>query len=150
MSESKQTNSMPDDLLADFTDHVLGEKASTPDFAADAELRDLQETVLRLKQAFPQEALDERTARHMQANFKARVRKSDSQTIPVWQFVRPRQRLVFAFAAVALAAFLIVFPFLTTIGEPVQGTAGLEFRYVSLLAGALCAIGLLIWVRRRK
>ena len=147
MSESKKTNPTPDDMLADFTDQVLDGKTSAP---ADAELRDLKETVLRLKQALPQGALDERTARRMQANFKARVRKADSQTIPVWQFVRPRQRLVFAFAAFALAALLIVFPFLTPIGEPVEGTAGLESQYVILLAGALCAIGLLIWVRRRK
>ena len=147
MSESKQTKPTPDDLLADFTDHVLDGKTPVP---ADAELRDLKETVLRLKQALPQDALEEKTVRRMQANFKARVRKADSQTIPAWQFVRPRQRLVFAFAAVALVVLLIVVPFLTPVSGPVQGTAGLEPQYVILLAGALCVIVLLFWARRRK
>ena len=147
MNESKKTNRTPDDALADFTDQILAGKTSVP---ADAELRGLEETILRLKQALPPDTLDEKTARRMQANFKARVRKSDSQTLPVWQFVRPRQRLAFAFAAVALVALLIVFPFLTPIGEPVEGTAGLQPQYVILLAGALCVIALLLWTRRRK
>src|SRR5512140_1433522 len=150
MSESKQTNLSPDDLLANFTDQVLDGKTSAPVSPADAELRGLEETVLRLKQALPQDALDERTLRWMQANFHARVRKADSPTIPIWQFPRPRQRLALAFAAVALAVLLIAVPFLQFTSETTQGTAGFQTQGMLLLVGVVCVIALLIWARRRK
>jgi hypothetical protein len=150
MSESKQTNPTPDDLLADFTDRVLEGKNSEPVSPADAELRGLEETVLRLQQALPQEALDEKKLRWMQANFHARVRKADSPTIPLWQFPRPRQRLALVFAAVALAALLIAVPFLQFTSQPTPGTAGFQTQAVLLLVGVVCVAALLIWARRRK
>lgn len=147
MSESKQTQPTPDDLLADFTDRVLDGKTSEP---ADADLRNLEETVLRLQQALPQEALDEKKLRWMQANFHARVRKADSPTIPVWQFPRPRPRLVLTFAAVALAVLLIAVPFLQFTSGPIEGTAGIQEQGLILLIGVVCVVALLIWARRRK
>lgn len=150
MSESKQTNPTPDDLLADFTDRVLDGKTSEPASHADAELRGLEETVLRLRQVLPQEDLDERTLRRMQANFHARVRKADSPTIPAWQFPRARPRLALAFAAVALAVLLIAVPLLQFTSEPLKGTAGLQAPGAVLLIGVVCVIALLVWARRRK
>ncbi|HSB02930.1 MAG TPA: hypothetical protein VLE49_19935 [Anaerolineales bacterium] len=150
MSDSKQTNPTPDDLLADFTDRVLDGKASVPASPADAELRGLEETVLRLKQVLPQEAVEEKTLRRMQTNFRARVQKADSPTIPAWQFARPRQRLVLTFAAVALAILLVALPLLPFTNEPMQGTAGTQARDAVLLAGAACVIVLLFWARRHK
>ena len=150
MSQPNPNNPTPDDLLADFTDRVLDGKTSVPASPADAELRGLEEAVLRLKQTFPQEAPDEKTLRRLQADFRVRVRKADSPTIPAWRLARPRQRLVLTFAAVALAALLIAFPFLAPISGSMEGTAGLQPQDVVLLAGALCVIVLLIWVRRRK
>jgi hypothetical protein len=150
MSEPNQTNPTPDDLLADFTDRALDGKASVPASPADVELRGLEETVLRLKQALPREAPDEKTIRRMQANFNARVRKANSSTIPIWQFLRPRQRLALAFAAVALAVLLIALPFLPSVSGPVQGIAGIQPQAVILLVGVACVLVLLIWARRSK
>ncbi len=149
MSEPNQTQPTPDDLLADFTDRVLDGKASVPASASDPELRSLEGTVLRLKQALPREAPDEKTLRHLQANFRARVRQADSPTIPTWQVWRPRQRLVLAFA-VALALLLIAFPFLPLDNGAVQGTAGFQSQVVILLVGVVCVVALLVWARRHK
>ncbi len=148
MSEPNQTKSTPDDVLADFADRVLDGKASASASASDPELRSLEETILRLTQTLPRESPDEKTLRHLQANFRARLQKSDSPTIPTWQFLRPRRPLTLAFA-VALAILLIAFPFLSLAGDQIQGTAGVESQVAILLVGVVCVIALLIWARRK-
>lgn len=150
MSLPNQTNLTPDDLLADFTDRVLDGKATTPASPTEDELRGLEETILRLKQTLVQKALDEKTFRHMQADFRIRAQKIDSSASSFWQFLRPRQRLAVAFATVALATLLIVLPFLTFTNEPIQGTAGLQTQGVILLISVVCLVTLFIWVQRRK
>ncbi len=150
MSQPNQTNPNPDDLLADFTDRVLDGKASAPESSADVELRGLEETVLRLQQTLPQEVPDPKTLTHLQANFKARVRKANAPTSSFWQSLQPRQRFALAFAGVALATLLVAFPFLTSSNNPVQGTAGFQSQGVILLAGIGGVILLLVWVSRHK
>lgn len=150
MSQPNQTNPAPDDLLADFTDRVLDGKTSIPASSPDSELRGLEEMVLRLQQSLPQKALDEKTLKRMQADFKVRTRKAGSSSVPFWQFLQPRQRLVLAFAGAVLAALLIVFPFLTSITVPVEGTAGVQPQAILLLIGISCVVALLIWARRHK
>ncbi len=148
MSEPNPTQPTPDDSLADFADRVLSGKTSTPDSSSDAELRGLEETVLRLKQTLPQAAPDEKILKHLQANFRTRVRKADSPTIPAWQFLRPRRNLALAFAAV-LAILVIALPFLPIDNGPLPGTAGRP-QDIILLAGIACVVVLLIWARRQK
>ncbi len=150
MNEPNQTTPTPDDSLADFTDRVLDGRTSAPGSPADAELRGLEETVLRLGQALPREDPDEKTLRRMQANFKARMRKADSPTIPTWQFLRPRPRLALAFAMVVLALLVVALPLLTITSGPLEGTAGLQAQGLLLLVGIVCVIVLLVWARRRK
>jgi hypothetical protein len=150
MSQPNQTNLSLDDLLADFTDRVLDGKTSIPASPIDAELRGLEEMVLRLKQSLPQEAPDEKILKHMQTNFKVRVRQAGTSTSPTWGVLRPRQRLVLAFAGIALAALLIAFPFLPLTSDPVQGTAGFQPQDLLLLAGIVCVVALLFWTSRRK
>lgn len=150
MSQPNQTNPTPDDLLADFADRVLDGKTSVPASPADVELRGLEEMVLRLKQALPQEAPNEKMLRRMQTNFKVRARKAGVSTSPAWQFLRPRQRLLLAFAGTILVAILVMFPFLTSTSGPVQGTAGFQTQGLILLIGVGCVIALLIWARRRR
>jgi len=150
MSQPNQPNPTPDDLLADFTDRVLNGKTSVPASPADVELRALEEMVLRLKGSLPPEAPDPQTLKRMQADFKVRARKAGASTPSVWQSLRPPQRLALAFAGAMLATLLIVFPFLPSISDPVQGTAGLQPQDAILLASVGCVIVLLFWVRRRK
>ncbi len=149
MSQPNQPDPSPDDLLADFTDRVLNGETSVPASPADAELRGLKETILRLKRSLPREAPDEKFLKRMQADFKVRTRKINS-TSSVWQLLQPRQRLTLAFVGIVLATILIAFPFLPVTNHPIQGTAGLQPRDLILLAGIVCVIVLLIWVRRRR
>jgi len=150
MSQPNQPNPTPDDLLADFTDRVLNGKTSVPAFPADVELRALAETVLRLQQSLPQEAPDPQTVKRMQADFKVRARKARASSSSVWQSLRRPQRFALAFAGAVLATLLIVFPFLPSTSDPLQGTAGLPPQDTLLLVSLGCVIVLLIWVRRRK
>lgn len=150
MSQSKPTQPSPDDLLADFTDRVLNGEISGPASSTDAEMRDLEKTILRLKQTLPQTALDEKTLKRLQADFKIRSRKSISSPTSVWQLLEPRQRLTLAFVGLALAVLLIAFPFLPVTTDPIQGTAGFQTQDVILLVGIGCMIVLLIWIGRRK
>ncbi len=149
MSEPNPTQPTPDDSLADFADRVLAGKTSAPDSSSDTELRGLEETILRLQQTLPQGDPDEKTLRHLQANFRARVRKADSPTIPAWQFLRPRRNMALAFAAI-LAILVIALPFLPIDNGPLPGTAGRQAQDILLLAGIACVAILLIWARRRK
>jgi hypothetical protein len=150
MSQPNHTHPSPDDLLADFTDRVLAGKTSGPASPADAELRGLEETVLRLQRTLPQTAPDEKVLRRMQADFKVRARKAGISTPPSWPLLRPRQRFALAFAGMVLAALLVAYPFLASTGEPIEGTAGFQTQALIVLAGIGCVIGLLIWARRRK
>lgn len=151
MSQPNSTKPNPDDLLADFTDRVLDGKTSILASPADGEVRGLEETVLRLNQALPQQALDEKTIRRLQADFKTRARKANASSKPVWQSQQSRQRLVLVFAAIAiLAVIFIALPFLMLGNNSTQATAGLQPGGAILLIAAGCIIAFLIWQGRRK
>jgi hypothetical protein len=147
MSDPNHPPPTPDDLLADFADRALEGKASDP---ADPELRDLEETVLRLQQSLPAGNLDEKTRRRMQAEFKVRARNVYTPPPSIWRSLRPPQRLTLAFAGAVLVILLIVFPFLPSAIEPVEGTAGLRPMDMLLLVSIACVTALLVWARRRK
>jgi hypothetical protein len=151
MSQPNKIKPNLDDLLADFTDRVLDGKTSILASPADNELRGLEETILRLHQTLPQEAVTEKTLRHLQANFKVRVREASTSSRPVWQSRQTRQRLFLAFTAIViLAAIFVAFPFLESSNSLVQGTAGLQPEWAILLVAVGCVIVLLIWLGRRK
>ncbi len=148
MSDTPLPSRNLDDQLADFTDRVLAEKTAA--LASDPELRQTEEVILRLKQAFPEQALEEKTVKRMQADFKSRLRKANPAR-PGWQSRQTRQRIGMALAAAALlVAFLILTPFLFTGSGNVQGTAGLEPQSLGLLAGLAVILVLAIWLIRRK
>lgn len=147
MSDSNHTPLTPDDLLADFADRALEGKASAP---ADPALRDLEETVLRLQQSVQAGGLDEKTRRRMQAEFKVRARNVYTPAPSLWRSLRAPQRLTLAFAGAVLVILLIVFPFLPSTIEPIEGTAGLRPMDVLLLVSLACVTVLLVWARRRK
>jgi hypothetical protein len=151
MSPSNPTKPNPDDLLADFTDRVLDGKTAVLASSADAELRGLEETVLRLHQALPQTSLDEKRLQRLQADFKVRARKASVSAKPAWRSQQSRQRLILAFTAIAiLAVIFIALPFMTSSNGSTQAAAGLQSGGVILLIAAACIIGLLIWLGRRK
>src|SRR5512138_577324 len=141
MTQSDPTNPSSDELLANFTDRVLDGHTSSAASDADAELRGLEEMVLRLKRTLPEQAPDAKTLRRLQASFKVRARQEGFRNSPTWQFLRPRQRLVLAFAGMTLVAILIAVPFLMTTNGPVEGSAGTQAQAILVVAGIGCVIG---------
>jgi hypothetical protein len=152
---SKSPNSVKDDRLADFTDQVLAGKVNQAEANMDEELRALEETILRLKNAFPPAALDQSTVKKMQVRFKARVRR-ETQAVkqPFWKkWFEPQSRLQFAmaFAAMAVLIAIAVFsPLSTTAGSSTSATALVPVNgtfTVIALAGVLLLI--FLWKRRK-
>jgi len=151
MTQPDKPNKTPDDLLADFTDRVMDGKTAILASSSDTELRGLEETVMRLNQAFPQEPLGEKTVKHLQADLKSRIRKANTPTRPAWQSRQSRQRFTLVFAVIViLAAIFITIPFLTSGTGDVQGTAGFQPQSIALLAVLGGVIVLAFWLGRRK
>ena len=147
MSDPNHNHPTPDDRLADFADRVLEGEATDPE---EAELCSLEETILRLRQTLPQDDLDEKTRRRMQAEFKVRARNLPAPAPSLWRSLRSPQRLALAFAGAVLAILLIAFPFLPSTIEPIPGTAGLRPMDTLLVVSIACTVALLIWIKRRK
>jgi len=121
-------SSKQDDRLAEFTDQLLTGRINQAGAEADEELVALEETILRLKNAFPPAPLDTSTVKQMQVRFNARVRREAQETkIPFWKkWLEPKPRLLYATAFAAMA-FLVVFavlsPLSTTVGSSTPATA---------------------------
>ncbi len=148
MSNSPLSSQNLDDQLADFTDRVLAEKTTA--LASDPELRQAEELILRLKQAYPEQVLEEKAVKRLQADFKTRLRKANSAR-PGWRSQQTRQRIGLALAAAAVLVALVIFaPFLFTSSGNVQGTAGLQPQSIGWLIGLGVVLALAIWLVRRK
>ncbi|HEX2696441.1 MAG TPA: hypothetical protein VHM28_01960 [Anaerolineales bacterium] len=153
MTKPTNPTPTPDDLLADFTDRVMEGKTAVFASTTDDELRRLEETVMRLNQAFPQKALDEKTLGRLQTDFKSRARKASTSSQPAWQSQQSRQRFILAFTAIAiLVAIFIALPLGMFGNGSLTGTAGFQPSSTFLLAafGLGCVIAVLIWLRLRK
>ncbi len=150
MSHSNPPPQNPEDQLADFTDRVLAGKTAALASPSDPELRQLEETALRLSQAFPGRTPDEKTSKHMLADFKSRLRRRDASR-PAWQSQQTRRQIGLALAGAAiLVSLVILVPFLTTGGGSTQGTAGLQPLNIGLLIGLGVVLILALWLVRRK
>jgi hypothetical protein len=148
---SKPSSQNQDDLLAEFTDRLLEGKADEAASSQDAELRGLEETVLRLNRAFPKGAPDASNASRLQSDFQARVRKENREQPPAWRSRQSRQRLGLLFAAIAIViVVLVVTPLLPVDKGSILGTAGTQLPGIGLavVLGALLLLAL--WLARRK
>jgi len=168
MTKPQNNKSTIEDQLADFTDRILaGEKVEQDEatFAPDPDLRALQQTSLRLKDAFGDDALDEVVIQRMQRNIVKQWRQQEDEVrVSVWQKLtdffkgndqkwqsqRSRQRLNMALSLATLAVLLLVtIPFLNNPGSGQPGASGQNPNSFVLLAfGGL--ILLVLWLLRRK
>jgi len=147
----KQSSQNQDDLLSEFTDRLLGGKTADPAASPDTELRGLEETVLQLNRAFPRDALDASSARRLQSDFQARVRKENREQRPAWRSRQSRQRFGLLFAAIAIVIIvLVITPLLPVDNGSILGTAGTQIKGIGLavVLGALLLLAL--WLARRK
>lgn len=167
MKKSKNDNHTIEDQLADFTDQILEENANQDKnpFTPDPELRALEQTTLRLKNAFheagPSEAVIQRMRQNILLQWKQQeskasdsfwkkflsVRKPPGQR---WQSQRSRQRWsTLKSVAVVAVLILVSIPLLNKINFDQPAASG-----QNLNAGVLAAAGALIllafWFFRRK
>ncbi len=144
-----------DNSLADFADRLQMNDSAKPDPDADEELRDLEETLLRLSRAFPREGLNEEIIKRMQADFRIRKRRQAAQEQAGRQtwwnslFQSPLNLAVATVIAIGVLAFLA--PSLIAIGSSMSGTAGTQTQPIGfLIALGVMIILLAFWAGRRK
>lgn len=150
---------LQDEWLANFADQVMDGKVndlSTVD--ADADMRVLADTILRLKAAFPAEAADAASMKRVQARVMTHAREEQERkarwnkfTGTEW-FAQRRPRLAMTVALAALVLAVVTGPTLfsatapnTTIGTAINSSLG---WILLTLAGVVLAIGL--WMTRKK
>jgi len=131
----------------------LDGKTSVPASSSDRELRSLEETILRLNQAFPPQSMDNNTRKRMLFDFKIRQQKIEAPSRPViWRSQQMFQRIGLAVAVSAiLIAILLMIPSFITGSGSMQASAGLHSQSIGLLVilvGAVLLLG--FWLARRK
>jgi hypothetical protein len=141
-----------DDRLTEFTDETLAGRSEETASTTDGELLLLEETVLRLKNAYPPPSLDNARIKQMQVRFKSRLkREAQEASQPFWKHWLSRPQVWAAFGAVSvLVAFVILSPHFSTAGSSTAATALTPARGFLLGAVFIFLVALLIWANRRK
>lgn len=152
---SQSPNVMQDDQLADFTDQLLAGRVAQAESAADEELLALEETVLRLQNAFPPVSLDQSTIKQMNVRFNARVRRETREAAqPFWKkWFEPQARLQFgtAFAATALLIVLaLLAPPSAVSGSATSATALTPVKGSVIAVTLTIVLVFFLWTKRRK
>jgi hypothetical protein len=155
-SSQDRLDSTHDERLADFTDRVLKDQISEADSNADAELRHLEETVLRLNRTLPQTSLDETAVKQMWVRMNARARReAQKENEPFWKRwflpnqVRPQFGMALGFVAM-LVLLAVVIPSFTTGGGSTIGTALTSSQGIATIVVLGSVILLIFWFTRRK
>ena len=154
MTKSEKYTIKQDDMLADFTNQILTGKTSAAHSShPEEELRGLEETVLRLHRAYPQQTMDGKTTKRMLFDFEIRKQKINTSSHPVfWWSQQTLQRsvLVLAVVAILVSVFLII-PFFALGNGGIQASAGLHPQGIGLLVLLIGGILLVVWlVKSRK
>lgn len=145
-------NSNLDDRLTEFTDETLAGQVDKTASDADGELLLLEETVLRLKNAYPPPSLDSARVKQMQVRFKNRLkRETQEDQQPFWKRWFQRPQVWAALGALsAMILFAILSPQFSTTGSSTSATALSPARGVVLGLALILLAVLLFWAQRRK
>jgi uncharacterized protein (TIGR03382 family) len=169
MNEPQNNEHAIDEQFADFTDKILAEETANEidaTFSPDPELRALEQTALRLKNAFGKDDPNEAVIHRMHQNITMQWQQQQSKEIePIWkkwklalhspgqkwQSQRSRQRWSMAISLAVLFALMLVSVPLVKGVIPDQPAASGH----SLNAGILAAFGGLVllailYFRRRQ
>lgn len=167
MNKSQKVNRTVDDQLADFTDQILEENLehNKEPFTPDPELRALQQTALRLKNAFKEDGPSDATVKRMRQNivtqWKQQEIKANESTwrkflsalkLPTqkWQTQRSRRQWNVAVSLVAIAALAVIsIPFLNKISSSQPAASGQNLNF-NVVAAFGVLILLVVWLFRRK
>jgi hypothetical protein len=164
MNKSKNNKSAVEDQLADFTDNILSGKIDNTDetpLTPDPELRALEHTALRLKNAFYEDGPSDVVIKRMRNNIVRQWQQKEmKKSLPFWkkwmgpsqkwQSQRSRRRLSMAISLSLLIALMLVsIPLLNgnSTDQPATSVQALNISLVVVFSGLIL---LAIWISRRK
>ncbi len=137
-----------DNHLADFVD---GKTASS----ADLDLRQLEETILRLKQSLPNDSPNSATSKQMLVRLKARLKREEvTSPQPFWKKIlnfqnSPQISMALALVAVLIFAVIAIPTLQTGGGETLTGTATRSNPILIIGGIILILLGIYIHLRRK-
>ena len=169
MNKTQKNKRILEDQLADFTDNILTEKTAEVDekpFSPDSELRALEQTALRLKNAFHEDGPNEEVIQRMRKNItvqweqhKQEKRESilnqwlDALKLPKpkWQSQQTRQiRAMLSYVMVMLGLFLLSILLFNGVYSGQPAASGHELNSNLLVASGVLLVLLVLWLNRRK
>lgn len=167
MNKSKKDNLALEDQLANFTDQILEKttEENTPTFDQDPELRALQQTAQRLKNALHDDGPGEAAIQRMHQNILLEWKQRESQANKSiwrrlsallkpreqsWQSQRNRQRWNTIMSLAGVAGVMLMSIFLLNKGDFEQPAASGQNLNSGVLAVTSVLILLVLWIFRRK
>lgn len=166
MNKLPNENDIIDDQLATFTDRLLEKDAieEKDSSALDPELRALEQTVLRMKNAFDKDGPNEALIQRMHQNILLRWKQQESKASksfwekvlsplrsrrPDWQSQRSSQQWRLAISLVAVIVMMISIPLLKKVNSTQPAASGLNLNVSAVVvAGVLILVA--VWFFRRK
>jgi hypothetical protein len=146
-----------DEELSNFTDQVLKGQMKNIESHSNEELRELEETILRLHNTMPSSKLEESTKKQMLVRLNARIRreKEQPQKKSFWASLfdmRTRPLFVLTIGVMTLVVLaVIISPNLGIDGSgSTIGTALSASKNIILPAILLGLIAIILWVTRKK
>jgi len=167
MNKPQNDNRTIEDQLANFTDQILEENVEQDKnpFTPDPELRALEQTALRLKNAFHEDGPSEAVVHRMRQNIvlqwkQQEIKASESywkrflsafkSSGQKWQSQRSRQRQsLYISLATLVVLMLISIPLLNKVSSDQPAASGQNLN-VSVVAAFGGLILLALWFFRRK
>ena len=144
-----------DERLADYTDRLLA-----GDIPQEADLRDsgielnqLQETIKRIRNAFPAKNPDPAMQNRIRINLTSELRKNKPEIGNVSRTSRvPRRTLQWSFAIGATIILVSILVFVPSGDLTIPGTAGINTDLIWIPIGIVLLIiaGLIFWQVRKK
>jgi anti-sigma-K factor RskA len=142
-----------DDRLADFTDRLLaGEiEQDVTRREPDPELAQMQETLRRMRQAFPPQQANAEMRNRIRARLTTEWRKNN---IPVRtaqkSFLPSNRTLSLSLAIGAVAIIVLLVSFLPQVQTEISGTAGIGTSWIPFAIFIIVVAGLILWQLRKK
>ena len=165
MNKSQNNNITIDNQLANFTDDILNKQTvniDEPPFDSDSELRALEQTALRLKNAFQEDEPSETVIQRMRENVIAQwQREKIKESQSFWKNLMPsrqewrsqysRRRWSIAISFALLITLMLISILLSNeinLVQPAANGQNLGTGFLVVLVGGL--VLLTVWFFRRK
>lgn len=158
MTDNKKQFSQ-DEELSEFADRLLNGQMKNTASDSNEELRDLEETILRLHSVMPNTSLEESQKKQMLVRLNARIRKEQTQKKSFWASLfnaegmqnhsRPQFMAAIGILAILVTA-VIISPILGIDDTSTTGTALNSSPNLFLIIGLIAVVVCILWFARKK